>query len=37
VPAGTDMEYLKAAAPLLGICVGLAIRQPSDKIIPDFM
>jgi type IV pilus assembly protein PilM len=32
---GFDRKYLKDIGPLMAISVGLAIRQPSDKVIPD--
>ena len=33
---GFDQAYLKQIAPLMGIAVGLGLRQPGDKEIPDY-
>ena len=32
-----DLQGLEEIAPLMGICVGMATRQPSDKEKPDFL
>ncbi|MBX7138234.1 MAG: type IV pilus assembly protein PilM [Oligoflexia bacterium] len=32
---GVDADYLKEVAPLMSIALGMAIRQPGDRIIPD--
>jgi type IV pilus assembly protein PilM len=37
VPAGFDKKYLDELNPFLSVAVGLGIREPGDKIIPDFM
>ncbi|NMC64129.1 MAG: pilus assembly protein PilM, partial [SAR324 cluster bacterium] len=34
ISSSLDANYVKSVAPLMGICVGLAMREPSDKIIP---
>jgi type IV pilus assembly protein PilM len=30
-----DPPFVRGVAPLLGVCVGLAIRQPGDRITPE--
>ena len=37
VPSSFDSHYLKSVGPMVALCVGLAMRQPADKIIPSFM
>ena len=37
VPSGFAPDYLKSVGPMAAIGVGLAIRQPADKIIPSFI
>ena len=33
---GIDAQYLKELAPMMGVCIGMAIRQPGDRpILPD--
>ncbi len=32
-----DKDYLSEVGPLMSMCVGLAIREAGDKIIPDFV
>jgi len=37
VPSGFDKAYIKDLGPSLAVAVGLGLREPGDKIIPDFM
>lgn len=32
---GFDQAYLNELAPLMSVCVGLGLRQPADRILPD--
>lgn len=34
---GFEKSYLNEVGPFMAICAGLAIRQPGDKIIPEYM
>jgi len=36
-PAGFDKAYIKEIGPVLGVAMGLALREPGDKMIPEFM
>lgn len=35
VPTGVDDEDLRGRGPLLGVAVGLALRAPDDRIVPE--
>ncbi len=34
IPASIDGAYVRSIAPLMGICVGLALREPGDRMVP---
>ena len=33
VGGGFDPQYLKEVGPLMGVCVGMAMRQPGDRVV----
>jgi type IV pilus assembly protein PilM len=35
--ADFDSDYLKEIGPQMGVCVGLALREAGDRVIPDFL
>jgi type IV pilus assembly protein PilM len=37
VPSGFDATYVKDISASVGVALGLAVREPGDKIIPEFM
>jgi type IV pilus assembly protein PilM len=37
VPAGFDKAYIREISPVVGVAAGLALREPGDKLIPEFM
>ena len=37
IPAGFDKNYVRDLGPLMAVSLGLALRQPGDKIVPEFM
>lgn len=37
VPTSFDAAYIKDLTAAVGVAVGLAIREPGDKVVPDFM